>query len=603
MAQTQNNELDLEALVRVPLMLGFDAASDGQSVAFTSNQSGRWEIYLRDLTPGASAEPVCITAGPERKTGPRFSPDSRYIAYLQDFQGNENFDIFIYDTQNGSSINITNSPDTAIYPGVCWSPDGQTIGFVSNQDGTFATYTIAVQGGPVTRLTHHQFSDGEVEFSPDGKWLAIGAQTEGLDGGLFALDLASNKIHELLVDGKRIDAGSPHWSPDSRTLVFQSNSKGNYEIGLWELTSENVRWLTSDEWDKTEPRFSPNGSKVAYTINRDATIELAVLNLSDSETKYYRVSAGVHTDPHWTADSKSLIFRYVGPRYPSGLWKLDLQSDAQSSLTSTPGSLWSDLLIEPSVVRYPSRKGGAVVPALLYQPTATNDRVAAVIYVHGGPTAQQLNGWAADIQYLVSRGFVVLCPNYRGSTGYGKTWQEANTFDMGMGDLEDVMGGIDFLVGQKLAEPGSIAITGGSYGGYMTMMAITKYPQVWAAAVSIVPFLNWFTEYENEREDLKYYDSQMMGDPVKDYQRWFDCSPVNFLENITTPVLLLAGAHDPRCPAEETQQAIDKLAVLGKTFAAHIYPDEGHGFARIANRIDAIRRQVEFLERYCPPAS
>ncbi len=601
---SQNQELDLEALVRVPLMLGFDVAPDGQSVAYTSNQSGRWEIYRSDLKTGAAAQPICITAGPERKTGPRFSPDSRYIAYLQDFQGNENFDIFIYDTQNGNSVNITNSPETAIYPGVSWSPDGQTIAFVSNQDGTFATYKVAAQGGPVTRLTQHQFSDGEVEFSPDGKWLAIGAQTAGLDNGLFALNLASGELHELLIDGNRRDAGSPHWSPNSQNVVFQSNSQGNYEIGLWDIATENVRWLTSGEWDKTEPRFSPDGSKVAFTINRDATIELAVLNLNNSETKYYRVAAGVHTDPHWAADSKTLILRYVGPRNSSNLWQIDLQSGQSIQLTSTPVSFVADLLVEPTIVRYPSRKGGAEVPALLYQPTTAHDGpVAAVIYVHGGPTAQQLNGWAADIQYLVSRGFVVLCPNYRGSTGYGKTWQEANTFDMGMGDLEDVMGGIDFLVGQKLAELGRIAVTGGSYGGYMTMMAITKYPQAWAAAVSIVPFLNWFTEYENEREDLKYYDSQMMGDPVKDYQRWFDCSPVNFLENITTPVLLLAGAHDPRCPAEETQQAIDKLAALGKTFDAHIYPDEGHGFARIENRINAIRRQVEFLERYCPPAS
>jgi dipeptidyl aminopeptidase/acylaminoacyl peptidase len=194
----------------------------------------------------------------------------------------------------------------------------------------------------------------------------------------------------------------------------------------------------------------------------------------------------------------------------------------------------------------------------------------------------------------------VLCPNYRGSTGYGKTWQEANRYDLGQGDLEDVMGAVDYLITQDLAQPTSISVTGGSYGGYMTMMAITKYPQAWAAAVSIVPFLNWFTEYANEREDLQYYDRQMMGDPVENQQRWHDCSPVFFLENIETPVLLLAGAHDPRCPAEETQQAIDKLAELGKTYAAHIYPDEGHGFTRIENRIDAIKRQVDFLEKYCP---
>lgn len=595
-------DLDLEALVRVPSVMNFEFAQDGKKVAYTSNKSGRWEIYLYQLT---TSEEICITSGPERKTEPRFSPDSRYIAYMQDYQGDENFNVLIFDTESGNTTNITNQHDYAIYPGVSWSPDGKSIAFISNQNGTFATYVMSAQGGDVKRITNHNYSDGEVEWSPDGKWLAVGAQTEGLSSGLFVVAAdGSGATKELTENNKRIDASGPNWSPDSQTVAFESNEHGSYQIGLWEIETGAVTWLTQDEWDTNQPHYSPDGTRIAFVSNHDANLNLATITLADKAIHYYQIMRGVYSSPQWSPDGDTLVFRYSGPRSPNDLWLLSLGNGTRKQITDLlPSSIERNYLVEPSVVRYPSRKAGDTVPALLYQPLGLGSAKAGVVYVHGGPTAQQLNGWAADIQYLVSRGYVVICPNYRGSTGYGKTWQEANRYNLGIGDLQDVMGAADYLVSQNLADKDKLSVTGGSYGGYMTMMAITKYPDEWAASVSIVPFLNWFTEYEHEREDLQYYDRQMMGDPDENHDRWHDCSPINFLQDIKTPVLLIAGAHDPRCPAEETQQAIDKLAELGKTYEAQIYPDEGHGFARIENRIDAIRRQVEFLEKYCPPGT
>jgi len=217
------------------------------------------------------------------------------------------------------------------------------------------------------------------------------------------------------------------------------------------------------------------------------------------------------------------------------------------------------------------------------------------------PTAgrpQHQNGWFPDIQFLVSHGFVVIAPNFRGSTGFGRAFQEANRRDLGGGDLRDLVAAVDFLKRTGYVDPRRIAVMGASYGGYLTLMALTKYPDLWAAGVAIVPFANWFTEYESEDPTLKAYDRVMMGDPVADAELWRDRSPIFFADRIRAPLLLLAGANDIRCPAAETRQIAEAVRSAGGIVEVKIYENEGHGFSRRENRIDAFRRVAQFLKRY-----
>jgi dipeptidyl aminopeptidase/acylaminoacyl peptidase len=217
------------------------------------------------------------------------------------------------------------------------------------------------------------------------------------------------------------------------------------------------------------------------------------------------------------------------------------------------------------------------------------------VYVHGGPTWQFKNEWWINVQHLVSAGCVVLAPNYRGSTGYGLAFQEANRFDLGGGDMRDVVAGAAFLAREGYAHPRRIAITGTSYGGYLTMTALTRHPTVFAAGSAVVPFLNWFTEHANERADLQYWDEQNFGDPVKDADRYREFSPLFYMQNIVAPVQMLAGCNDSRCPSGETEQAAAILKDLGVPHEVVIYPDEGHYFLKPANRLDAMRRRNRFL--------
>jgi dipeptidyl aminopeptidase/acylaminoacyl peptidase len=255
-------------------------------------------------------------------------------------------------------------------------------------------------------------------------------------------------------------------------------------------------------------------------------------------------------------------------------------------------------------VHYPSRDGKHTISALVYvtHNMQRNGQNAAIVYIHGGPAAQSVNSFNRFIQHIVNQGYIVIAPNYRGSTGYGKAFQQANLFDMGGGDLEDVLSAADFLKQTGYVDPKKMIVMGGSYGGYLTMMAVTKAPEMWAAGVPIVPFVNWFTEIQNEDPVLQQSDRATMGDPEKNPDFFRDRSPFFFVDRIKAALFLLAGGHDPRCPKEETIQVVDAVKKNGGTVDSKIYEDEGHGFARVENQIDAYQRVTNFLKSHVPPA-
>ncbi len=164
-------------------------------------------------------------------------------------------------------------------------------------------------------------------------------------------------------------------------------------------------------------------------------------------------------------------------------------------------------------------------------------------------------------------------------------------------DLADCVSGRDFLIERNLADPERIGVTGGSFGGYLTVCCLTKHPDGWACGSALMPFLNWFTEIKNEREELRFWDIENMGDPEKDEERLHNASPIFYIDKIKAPVLLLAGANDPKCPMEESQQAKDELAKLGRPVELKVYIDEGHGFRKTRNRVDAYSSIIGFLEK------
>ncbi len=246
----------------------------------------------------------------------------------------------------------------------------------------------------------------------------------------------------------------------------------------------------------------------------------------------------------------------------------------------------------PYLVQYPSRDGKFTISAFAYVPNniQRNGKFPAIVYIHGGPAVQSVDSFNRCIQYIVNQGYLVIAPNYRGSTGFGKEFTDANMGDAGGQELNDVLEAAEWIKKSGFVDPKKLIVMGGSYGGYLSMMAVTKAPDMWAAAVPIVPFVNWFTEIANEDPSLREYDLATMGDPVKNKALYEERSPINFVDKIKAPILLLAGGNDPRCPASEAQQVADAVKKNGGTAQLKIYHDEGHGSRGSRTRSMRIRK-------------
>ncbi len=587
---------DLDALLRIPFVdEEYDVSPDGARVAFSWNRTGQWEIHL--LPTNGSADPCPVTEGPGAKFAPRGSPDGRHLAYALDLDGGEQYDIYLYDPQTGRHTNLTPDTPDRIDPSFAWSPDGTHIAFISNRSGRMDTCVMPVDGGPARPVLALPYSDLEVTWSPDGRHLAVVCHTRGQDTGIFIVPADGGPPYAVAEGGRPLCTRHPAWSPDGAQLALSAERDGVFQIALYDLASGRLVWQTDGDGDRERPVWSPDGHRLTWVHGRGPVTWLEVMDLRSGDTRTLCLEAGIHSRPRFTPDGAGLLFVFENPRRPPDLWYFPLDGASPRPLTQSLPPEFRDVpFVMPEEVWYPSLDG-LNVPALLYRPRSTDRKPPAVIYVHGGPTWLSRVCWDPLIQHMVGRGWVVLAPNYRGSTGYGREWQLANRFDLGGGDTRDVVAGADYLVREGLADPARIAVTGVSYGGYLTMTALTGYPDRWAAGSAVVPFLNWFTEYASEREDLQQWDRENFGDPEKDRDRYYERSPFFFLDRITAPVQLICGANDPRCPASESIQARDVLQALGKECDFVLYPDEGHGFLKTENLVDAKKRRVAFLAR------
>jgi len=589
--------LDPEILFRVPSVYNYDVSAESDMAAFSWDRSGQFEIY----GVGISTEKTdLLTKGPESKISPRFAPSGNRLAYAQDYRGDEKFDIFILSLFNGETWNLTPDTSEAIYSRIRWSPDEKHLAFASNREGRFSIYTIPSQGGEPYRVSDHEFSDSSPEWSPDGKRLAFEALVSAQDDGVFVVPANGGETVRLTDKGDPIEASSPKWSPDGRAIAFVSSERGSSDIGIWNLELESVEWVTDSRYECYGPEWSPDGHGLAYVVNREGNQSIAIHDLETLSIEILEVEVGVHSQLRFTGKAETLFFLFSNPRHPPDLWTVNLNSQTFSQLTnSLPDSIDRSLLICGSSIDFPS-SDGLEIQAWLFLPRNFEkaNPGSALVYIHGGPTAQFTNDWYPVVQHLVSLGHAVIAPNYRGSSGFGRKFRDANRFVLGEKDLEDVVAAADHLVKERLADRRRIGVLGGSYGGYLTMCALTKFPRHWAVGSAMVPFLNWFTEIENEREDLRYWDLQNMGDPKKDCERLRKASPIFFIDRIEAPVQVIAGEHDPRCPISETKQAEKEFRKLGKVFDLVIYEDEGHGFRKIENRVDAYKRRAKFLSEH-----
>ncbi len=602
-----NQQIALDDLVRVPGVQGFDLAPDGTRAVIVWNADGSPQLYIVPLD--GSAAPRRITTGPQAAMGPRWSPQGDLIAFTRDAGGDENADIFLVSPDGGEPRQFTATPGAANNEPT-WSPDGSQLAYSSNRGGHFGIWVQALDGTEARRLTDAVPPDRDLQWSPDGTRISFTSnRSDHRDNqDVFVISVSGERRERQITP----DDGSAHehggrWSPDGREIVFVSDARGEDDIMVATVEGQLVTPIAQGEWEEQTPVWSPDGKRLAYLINRDGNSELVVKTLVSGALTRLDTGQGVISGfarPHFTPDGGALVCIHTSGQQPADLVIVPSDGSAPlrritDSLAPFAGRVEPDWLVQSEIVRWQSADG-TTVPGLLYRPRAAKGEALppAIVYVHGGPTGQTTNGWNPTIQYYVNRGYVVLAPNVRGSTGYGKAYREANLKDWGGGDLADLVAGATFLADEGLADRKRIGVTGGSYGGYMTLIALTKAPETWAAGVSVVGIGNLRTLYERTRDDLQYYLIQQIGTPEENPALYHDRSAIHFVRDIAAPLLILQGETDPRVPLHEAEQMRDLLDEYGKTYEYHVYPQEGHGFRREENRLDAARRTVAFFDKY-----
>ncbi len=580
---------------------------DGKQIAFTSDLAGRPNLWKVNASGGW---PIQLTQSDDRQYNAVWSPDGKWIVYQQDHAGNELWDLYAIPSDGGEIVNLTNTPDIREQD-PRWSNDGKTIAFgYKPKDGT--NYDIALldwNTRKVHKLTNEQqagYSWNVVAWSADDKTVYAGRVNPPFtDADIYRIDVATGKTENLTQHQGTVRYLGSSLSPDGGKILMTSDAKGGYmNVALLDTATKNVTWVTDLKWEAYSGSFSPDGRSFTYIVNEDGVTDAFLFNCASNTASKVDLPHGLNfftgNPSEYAPQGDRVIVSHEASNQPEDIWVYNLATHHADQLTfSAIASLRATPLPASQIVHYKSFDG-KIITALLWVPfnlkrDGTNP---ALVLPHGGPTGQTVDYWNTQVAALVSRGYICIAPNPRGSTGYGLDFQKANFQDLGGGDLKDEIAGVEFLKATGYVDPKKIGITGGSYGGFMTLMAVGKTPEIWAAAVEEYGIINWNSMLKSSDPELNEYLKALLGDPAKNQKVYQEDSPITYIRDEKAPLLVLQGDNDPRVPKEEAEQVVDILKKEGRTVDAHYYPNEGHGFVKRENQIDAIRRTIAWFDQY-----
>ncbi len=595
--------LNLKSLLEIPYVdpdHSFDIANDGDRLAYAWNGTGKWEITLLSLKNKFVSR--VLNPGSGSRVNPKFSPvNPDLLVYAVDHDGSENFHLLLYSLENGSNLDLT--PGDTLQPNFSWSPDGKSLAFISNRTGNFEIYILdlpvnserqnELTGRLVSNLKHPVW---DVSWSPDGSNLACCVENTGSDYAVFILPAAGGKAVLISDTDDQVHTFAPCWNHDGSRLFFQASREEYTDIGSYYNVTKNITWLSKGSGDDHSPMCDTNNGRLVFIHEQGAKNSIMVKSLIDGSTRKFEIGTGIHSNPRFSPDDETIVFMYESPRQPSALYSINLLNGEKKQLTfSETYGIELEKIIFPKEITYPSRDGSPVPALLFYDDKHALTGKKAVVIIHGGPGWHYAFGWDPFLSHLASRGWLLLAPNYRGSTGYGKKWHKANIYDLGGADAGDIAAGADYLLKNHGMKPEKITITGRSYGGYLAIWCAARFPELWGAASGVVPFFNWMLSHFASREDLQHWNIQNLGDPEINQALWNERSTSNYLENVNVPVQIICGGLDPRCPASDSIVTRNKLVELNKTVDFHLFPDEGHTFLKKENIFKSNFICAEFL--------
>lgn len=536
--------------------------------------------------------------------------DDRRLIYARDLGGNENAQLYLLDLQTGTETPLTAGYDSAMHTFGAWSSDGTQILFAANRrnPAIFDLYLQSLDSTP--RLIWQNDGPGYLfssTFAPDGRHAAVVRVRSGFDHDLFEIDLETGEARQLIPQDEAVRYEALAYAADGQCLYINTDQGSDFlYIGRLDLATQRMEPLITTARDIDAMACSPDRRLLAYSINEDGMGKLEVL---DTQTGARRSAptlgpvAGVigmlDARLQFAPNSQRLTFSYTSATQASNVFIWDLAGDAVQPVTrSAHGGLATSDFVAPELIRYPTFDE-RTIPAWFYRPAGqTDEQVPAVVIVHGGPEGQFQPYFHFLVQYLTAQGYAVLAPNVRGSTGYGKAYSHLDDVEKRMDSVADLAYAARWLKQRADIDGERLAVYGGSYGGFMVLATLTTDPELWAAGVEIVGIGNLATFLENTSAYRRASREAEYGSLEHDREFLESIAPINHLDRLTAPLMILHGENDPRVPVSEARDLAEKLRQRGVTVDMHIFDDEGHGIVKLKNKLVAYPAIVQFLNSH-----
>jgi dipeptidyl aminopeptidase/acylaminoacyl peptidase len=581
---------------------------DGKFVFISTNLTGRYNLW-RVHTAGSW--PVQLAQSEDIQGDPSPSPDGKTLLFTQDVGGNEYYDVYSVPTGGGAVVQLTATPDVQ-EDNPRFSPDGRSVSLeIKPRSGSVVNVAVMdLQTRQVRQLTQEKAPNQNwqvVGWAPDGKSIVANrGKVDASESNVWRIDVATGDVQPITNAKSGVYVAATSLSSDGRLLAISSNeATGQKRAGIYDLAKRAYRWLRPTSWEQYSGQFSPDGSTLVTRTSEDGRSTLALVDVAAGMERALAFPPGYNSEatslmPSFAPDSKQLLVLHSGANTPFDIWIANAATGENRALTRLAmASLDPDRLPRSQIVTFTSFDGTPVSAIVTIPFNLKRDGSnPAVVLPHGGPTGQAEDYFSKTSAALASRGYMVIQPNFRGSTGYGQAFQMANVGDLGGGDLQDTLAAKDFLVATGYVDAKKVGITGGSYGGFMTLMALGRAPDAFAAGVQLFGIINWYTMYETSDPILQQYLIALLGDPVKDKARYDASSPMTYIRQAKAPLLSLQGENDIRVPRGQAQEVADALKARGTEVETIFYPAEGHGFAKRENQIDALRRSVAWFDKH-----
>jgi dipeptidyl aminopeptidase/acylaminoacyl peptidase len=597
---------DIERYLNIRSATSPTFSPNADRIAFLTNITGTPQVWMVKAEGGW---PEQLTFYGDRVDVVRWSPDGSGLVFAKSRGGDENAQLFWLSPDGAQVRALTDAPKVRHNLG-SWSHDGKKISYASNKRNRdyFDIYIMDVATGREELVYQQDGSNSALTWSFDDRRLVVSHESEklSLDNDLYLVDIATKQATHLTPHEGAAQYGDVYFTRDGSALLLGTNDNREfYSVSRLDLQTKRIETLDDTPRDLAGTTLSPDGRMFAYTINRDGFYELYVRETSadgkiGAKTESVKLPGkGLASGLRFSEDNRKLAFTFSAARYNGDVWLYDLKTHALSQVThSSRAGIPQSSFVEPELIHYKTFDGREI-PAWYYRPQKNMQAgVPVIVSVHGGPEGQEQPGFSGVYQYFLSRGYAILAPNVRGSTGYGKTYTHLDDVRKREDSVKDLAAAVEWLKTQGGADARRIAVMGGSYGGYMTLAAVTLYPEMWAAAVDTVGIANFESFLKNTSGYRRKLREAEYGSLERDLDFLKAISPLGKVERIKTPLMVIQGKNDPRVPYTEAEQIVRAMQARGAPVEYKLFDDEGHGINKLSNRLIVYPLVADFLDRH-----